>query len=113
MRYAVPISGGKISPHFGHCEYFALFDVEEQSREITSKENIPSPEHQPGLLPAWLAEKGANIIIAGGMGPRAVELFQQNGISVIIGAAESDPEQAVMSHLNGVLATGDNICHHG
>jgi len=113
MRYAVPISGGKISPHFGHCTYFTLFDVEAQSREITSKENIPSPEHQPGLLPAWLAEKGADIIIAGGMGPRAVDLFQQNGIDVIIGAAESDPEQAVISHLNGALDTVDNICDHG
>jgi len=113
MRYAVPVSDGIISPHFGHCEYFAFFDVEENSRKITGKENIPSPEHQPGLLPAWLAEKGANIVITGGMGPRAVDLLQQNGISVIIGAAESDPEQAVISHLNGTLATGDNICDHG
>ncbi len=113
MRYAIPVSDGKISPHFGHCEYFAFFDIEEPGREITGKENMPSPEHQPGLLPAWLAERGANVIIAGGMGPRAVDLFQQNGIDVIIGAAESDPEQAVISHLNGTLDTGDNICDHG
>jgi predicted Fe-Mo cluster-binding NifX family protein len=112
MRYAVPVSDGIISPHFGHCEYFAFFDVEEQSREITGKENIPSPEHQPGLLPAWLAQNGVNIVIAGGMGPRAVDIFNQNGISVVIGAAESDPEQAVISHLKGALATGDNICDH-
>jgi predicted Fe-Mo cluster-binding NifX family protein len=112
MRYAVPVSDGIISPHFGHCEYFTFFDVDEKSREITGKGNIPSPEHQPGLLPAWLAENGVNIVIAGGMGPRAVEIFNQNRIDVVIGAAESDPEQAVISHLNGALATGDNICHH-
>ncbi len=112
MRYVVPVSGGRLSPHFGHCETFAFFDVEEQSRKITNKESIPSPEHQPGLLPAWLAEKGANIIIAGGMGPRAVDLFHQHGIEVVLGAAESDPEQAVLSHLNDSLATGDNICDH-
>lgn len=112
MRYAVPVSGGRLSPHFGHCESFAFFDVEEQSRKITGKESIPSPEHQPGLLPVWLAEKGATIIIAGGMGPRAVDLFRQHGIDVVLGAMESDPEQAVLSHLNGDLTTGDNVCDH-
>ncbi|MBA7675415.1 hypothetical protein ES703_83648 [subsurface metagenome] len=58
MRYAIPVSGGQLSPHFGHCEYFAFFDIEEQSRKITNKETIPSPEHQPGLLPVWLADTG-------------------------------------------------------
>ncbi|MCK4862748.1 MAG: NifB/NifX family molybdenum-iron cluster-binding protein [Dehalococcoidales bacterium] len=112
MRYAVPVSGGQLSPHFGHCEHFAFYDVEEQSRKITSKETIPSPEHQPGLLPAWLAEQGATIIIAGGMGPRAVDLLQQNGIQVVLGSMEGDPEQAVLSHLSGNLNTGDNVCDH-
>jgi len=112
MRYAVPVAGGQLSTHFGHCEYFAFFDVEEQSRKITGKETIPSPEHQPGLLPAWLAEKGANIIIAGGMGPRAVDLLHQNGIEVVLGAMEGDPEQAVLSHLSGNLNIGDNVCDH-
>lgn len=113
MKYAVPVTGGRLSPHFGHCENFAFFDVEEQSKKITGKESIPSPEHQPGLLPAWLAEKGASVVIAGGMGPRAVALFQQHGINVVLGALEDDPERAVLSHLNGILTTGDNVCDHG
>ena len=113
MKYAVPVSGGRLSPHFGHCENFAFFDVEEASKKIVNRESMASPEHQPGLLPVWLAEKGASVVIAGGMGPRAVELFRQNGIDVVLGAQESDPEQAVLSHLNGVLSTGDNVCDHG
>jgi len=112
MRYAVPVSGGRLSPHFGHCENFTFFDVEEQSRKITGKEIVPSPAHQPGLLPAWLAEKGASVVIVGGMGPRAVDLFQQHGIDVVLGSLESDPEQAVLSHLSGNLNTGDNDCDH-
>ncbi|MCK4273492.1 MAG: NifB/NifX family molybdenum-iron cluster-binding protein [Dehalococcoidales bacterium] len=112
MKYVVPVSGGRLSPHFGHCENFAFFDVEEQSRKITGKESVPSPAHQPGLLPAWLAEKGASVVIVGGMGPRAVDLFQQHGIDVVLGSLESDPEQAVLSHLKGDLATGDNVCDH-
>ena len=113
MKYAVPVAGGAMSPHFGHCEQFAFFDVDEQKGEITNREYIPSPEHQPGLLPVWLAQQGAGVVIAGGMGPRAVDLLQQNGISVVLGAMESDPEKAVLSHLSGALATGDNVCDHG
>ena len=111
MRYAIPVSGGMVSPHFGHCEQFAFFDVDEQ-KSIIRKEFIASPEHQPGLLPVWLAEQGASVVIAGGMGPHAVDLLQQRGIEVILGAIESDPEKAVLNHLNGCLATGENICDH-
>ena len=111
MKYAIPVTGGMMSPHFGHCEQFAFFDVDEQ-KKITRKEFVPSPDHQPGLLPVWLAEQGASVVIAGGMGPRAVEIFQQNNISVVLGAMESDPEKAVLSYLNGSLATADNICDH-
>ena len=49
MRYAVPGTGGILSPHFGHCEQFALIDVDEKSRKVTKKQLVPSPEHQPGL----------------------------------------------------------------
>ena len=112
MRYAVPVTGGVVSSHFGHCERFAIFDIDEQSKKILQKRLVASPGHQPGLLPEWLAEQGVSLVIAGGMGSRAQSLFQQNGIGVITGILESDPEQAVMSYLNGVLTTGANICDH-
>jgi len=112
MRYAVPVSDGMVSAHFGHCEHFALVDVDEGENKIVGKELVPSPGHQPGLLPQWLAEQGVSVVIASGMGSRAQSLFQQNRIQVIIGALESDPEKAVRSYLNGILATGDNICDH-
>ncbi|MFC1946038.1 NifB/NifX family molybdenum-iron cluster-binding protein [Chloroflexota bacterium] len=112
MKYAVPVSGGVLSPHFGHCEQFALFDVEEQKKEITAKELLAAPEHEPGLLPRWLAEKGVGVVIAGGMGPRAQDIFAQNGINVVLGAMETDPEKAVLSYVSGSLAIGENACDH-
>ena len=112
MRYAIPVSSGMVSPHFGHCEHFALIDADEQTKEILKKELVPSPGHQPGLLPEWLAEQGVAFVIAGGMGSRAQSLFQQNRIGVIVGTMESDPEKAILSYLNGQLATGDNTCDH-
>ena len=112
MRYALPITDGKVSPHFGHCEQFALIDVDEAARKIVSKELAIPPEHQPGVFPAWLAEEGVNIVIAGGMGIRAQNLFIENRIEVIVGAVGDDPEKLILAHLNGTLATGDNVCDH-
>lgn len=112
MRYAVPVSGGRLAEHFGHCEQFALFDIDETSKEITKSSIVDSPGHQPGFLPSWLSEQDVSMVIAGGMGSRALELFEQNRIQVISGAMESDPERAVLSHLQGTLATGQNVCDH-
>lgn len=112
MRFAIPVSGGVISPHFGHCEQFALIDVDEATKTVVRKQLVASPEHQPGLLPVWLAEQGVSAVVAGGMGSRAQALFRENRIDVIVNVMESDPEAAVLSYLSGSLTTGDNICDH-
>jgi ATP-binding protein involved in chromosome partitioning len=112
IKYAVPISGGIMAMHFGHCQQFALFDVDEEKKQILKKELVQSPGHEPGLLPRWLAERGVSHIIAVGMGSRAQGLFQKYHIGVITGTMENDPEKAIMSYLDGRLATGNNICDH-
>jgi len=112
VRYAIPVSSGMVSTHFGHCEQFALIDADEEQKEILHKEFVASPGHQPGLLPEWLAKQGVSVVIASGMGSRAQNLFRQNQIEVVIGALEGDPEKAVLNYLDGRLATGDNICDH-
>jgi len=112
MRFAIPVSGGVMSPHFGHCEQFALIDVDEATKAIVRKQLVASPGHQPGLLPVWLAEEGVSAVLAGGMGSRAQALFQENHIDVVVGVMESDPEKAVLNYLSGNLATGGNVCDH-
>jgi len=109
-RIAVPVVEGKLSMHFGHSEKFALVDVE--GGKILSSEFVEAPPHQPGLLPAWLGEHGANLIIAGGMGSRAKGLFEQNGIQVVVGAPCETPEHVVEQFLSGELVLGDNTCDH-
>ena len=110
MRFAIPMAEGKLALHFGHCQSFALVDVEEG--EITSREDVAAPDHQPGLLPGWLGEHGVNMVIAGGMGRRALDLFAQHGIEVSVGAPRDEPEALVKAHFAGTLATGDNACDH-
>lgn len=112
MRYAIPVSGGMVSAHFGHCEQFAIIDVDEESKQILKKELVTSPGHEPGFLPQWLAEEGVSVVLAGGMGSRAQGLFAQNNIEVVVGVLENDPERAILSYLNGALDTGGNICDH-
>ena len=112
MRFAVPVTDDKVSPHFGHCSHFALFDVDEPTGAIVKREVIPSPGHQPGFLPAWLAEEGISVVIASGMGSRAQAIFNENRIEVVIGVLGDDPEKAVLDYMKGKLATGGNICDH-
>jgi predicted Fe-Mo cluster-binding NifX family protein len=112
MRFAVPMTDGKVSAHFGHCSHFALFDVDEATKAIVGREVIPSPGHQPGVLPAWLAEEGVSVVIASGMGSRARAIFNENHIEVVVGVLADDPEKTVLDYIKGGLATGDNICDH-
>ena len=112
MRIAIPVTEGTLSAHFGHCEAFALIDVDRESKTITATEMLAAPPHEPGLLPRWLAEKGAEMIIAGGMGGRAQGLFQQQNIAVLVGAPSDTPETIVNAWLQGLLKTGDNVCDH-
>ena len=110
LRIAVPVADGKLSPHFGHCSIFALIDVKDN--EIVRKELVLPPGHQPGLLPGWLHDKGANVVIAGGIGMRAKALLEQAGIRVIAGVAPEEPEAVVRSYLAGNLSGGENLCDH-
>ena len=112
MKIAIPLANGRLSMHFGHCEEFALVEVDTEEKKILGTETLKAPTHTPGALPAFLNEKGANVIIAGGMGQRAQQLFTQNDIKVAIGASTDTPEQIVSAYLDGSLQTGDNICDH-
>jgi len=112
MKIAIPLANGQLSLHFGHCDEFILVDADETSKTIVSQTRYSSPPHEPGFLPRWLHEKGANVIIAGGMGQRAQALFAQNGISIVTGAESGAPEVVVEKFLNGTLQTGANLCDH-
>ena len=112
MRIVIPLVAGKLSAHFGHCEQFALIDVDPDTKEITAQQFLDPPPHEPGALPPWLAEQGAEVIIAGGIGGRAQQLFAGHGSQVVIGTATDDPETIVRAYLSGDLPTGDNLCDH-
>ena len=112
MKFAIPLAEGKLAIHFGHCATFALVDTDAAGKAIVKRQDVEAPPHQPGLLPPWLAERGVNRIIAGGMGQRAQELFTGHGIEVTVGAAVETPEKLVADYLAGTLQVGINACDH-
>lgn len=112
MRIAIPCSDGRLDPHFGHCRQFALIDLDEPGQAIIARRNVEAPPHEPGKLPAWVAEQGATLVLAGGMGNRAIALFARHGVEVIVGAPEIDPEMAVHAYLAGEIGDGVNACDH-
>jgi ATP-binding protein involved in chromosome partitioning len=112
MKIAIPVTNGKLSSHFGHCEQFAVIDVDADKKNVTNTSMMTPPAHEPGVLPKWLGEMGVNLIIAGGMGQRAMQLFGQNNIEVIIGAPDNEPQQVIADYLEGRLKCGDNVCDH-
>ncbi|MEJ2650000.1 MAG: NifB/NifX family molybdenum-iron cluster-binding protein [Sedimentisphaerales bacterium] len=112
MKIAIPMTNGKISSHFGHCEQFAIIDADMEKKTIAGSELLTPPPHEPGLLPRWLAGLSVELVIAGGMGNRAQQLFKENNIDVIVGVTDNTPQELVVQYLNNQLQSGQNICDH-
>jgi len=102
---------GQISQHFGRCPYYLIVDVE--GDEIKKAENIANPyynNHIPGKVPQFINEQGVNVMIAGGMGPRAIDMFTNLGIEVLTGAMGS-ARNILQAYLRGEIS-GVEPCKH-
>ena len=104
IKIAVPCDGQEIASHFGHAGQFAFFEGDPDTGAIVKEAFLDAPPHQPGLLPKWVASHGANVVLAGGMGARAVQLFQAQGVEVALGVTATDPKGAAEEYLKGTLA---------
>jgi predicted Fe-Mo cluster-binding NifX family protein len=104
---------GALSPHFGRCPYYTFVNVE--GDRILGCEVVPNPyypNHQPGVIPQFIHSQKATVMIAGGMGPRAIDFFTQLGIDVATGA-QGKVRDVVEAYLRGEIQ-GIVACeHHG
>jgi predicted Fe-Mo cluster-binding NifX family protein len=112
MKIAIPVANEKLALHFGHCQQFAIINVDQNNAENMKTEFLTPPPHEPGVLPKWLGKLEVDTVIAGGMGMRAQNLFAEQNITVVVGAQSSSPEDIVKEFLNGKLQTGANPCDH-
>lgn len=112
MKIAIPTTGGRLSGHFGRCGKFAMVQVGDAGGEVISTEMLDPPPHEPGALPRWLQQQGADVVIAAGMGNRAQQMLADAGIRFVLGAPERSVEELVSEYLAETLEHGENACDH-
>lgn len=109
MKIAIACNNERVAEHFGHCEKFAIYDISDN--KISAKNIIPNPGHKPGFLPNYLNELGVKVIIAGGMGKGAVDIFQDKNIEIITGAT-GEIDTVIQAKLTGTLVSDEVVCEH-
>lgn len=107
MLIAIPCEGDRVCPHFGHCEVFAMYDTDTKAMK-----SLPNPGHEPGFLPGFLKEQGAQLVIAGGMGGRAQELFTAAGINLIVGVSGNIKDVLALFEKGELKSTGAVCSEH-
>lgn len=120
MRIAVSADDDRgldsvVSPHFGRCPYFVLVDMKD--REVKQVQTVANPfygNHRPGQVPGFIHEQGADVMLTGGMGGRAIAFFQQYGVEAVTGAygtVRTALEQYLGGQLQGAAPCGESVEH--
>ena len=110
-KIAVPVDNtGILDAHFGHCKFFAVFETSENL--VSTQKDLTPPPHEPGVLPKWLAEEGVTDVLAGGMGNRAIQIFNQHNINVFVGAPKLPAAELVNGFLTDSIRFTANYCDH-
>ncbi len=98
-----------VESHFGHAKEFAFVNIKEGN--VAGTDFLTPPPHAPGVIPKFVGDNGADVIITGGMGGMAVDLFKQQNIEVILGAAGTITEN-LAGYLKGNLESTGSVCEH-
>ncbi len=110
-KIAIPTNDKvNVEEHFGQCRQFAIYTIIDG--EKNGVDFVSPPDHAPGVFPQFLQKQGADTIIAGGMGGRAIDLFKGRNITVILGAS-GNLEENLNTYLRGNLdSKGEPCAHH-
>ncbi len=110
MKVAIAVDKKLVSAHFGRCEEFVLLEVE--GSRVVDQKIVKNPGHKPGFLPQFLKELGVRIVIAGGVGKKALGLFEKAQIKVILGIT-GEVEEVIDRFLKGNLESQESLCKPG
>ncbi|MGD9605276.1 MAG: NifB/NifX family molybdenum-iron cluster-binding protein [Bacilli bacterium] len=110
-KIAIANNDGMISDHFGQSKTFEIFDIEDG--KIIKQESINNPGHKPEVIPLLLTEKGVNLIITGGIGGDAVDIFIKHKIKVCT-CEKGQINEILSAYLDGSINSTYYICleHH-
>lgn len=110
MKIAIPMENGLLCAHFGHCRYFAIATI--ANNQIIEMEEVTPPAHEPGVYPRWIATMGVTDVIAGGMGQKAIDLFNEQNVNAYVGAPAKEAKAIIDDFLSGKLTLTANYCNH-
>lgn len=111
MKIAVPTREGVVDNHFGHCDHYTIFTINDG--EIKMKEILPSPQGcgcKSGVV-FVLRQKGVQVMLAGNMGEGAKNVLQSQDIKVIRGCS-GDIDELVKNYIAGNIVDNGEICNH-
>ena len=112
MKVAVPTRSGQVDDHFGHCEFYTIFTIEDG--KVVKDELMKSPEGcgcQSGIAPV-LAQMGVKVMLAGNMGMGALGVLNHSGIEVIRGCS-GEVNDVVSAYLkNDITDSGEGCKSH-
>jgi predicted Fe-Mo cluster-binding NifX family protein len=111
MKIAIPTRGNIVDDHFGHCEAYTVFSIDE-NKKIISSEILPSPQGCgcKSNIAGVLKEKGVTIMLAGNMGGGALNVLTNQGIEVVRGCT-GEVCQLVETFLKGNIEDSGEGCH--
>ncbi|BBB33524.1 ATP-binding protein involved in chromosome partitioning [Thermotomaculum hydrothermale] len=113
IKIAIPLDeNDKPSAHFGHAPKFAFVTADREKKVVVSREDKTPPPHEPNVIPQWLADNEADVLLTGGIGPKAETILNNNKVVVIKGVTGDNIEKIVTDYLNGSLQTQENMCDH-
>ena len=110
MKIAISTDSGNVCAHFGRAPEFTFITIE--NNQVIEKEVLQNPGHSVGSIPQYVTQQGAKYMIAGGMGRRAEDFFNQYGIEVIIGVT-GKIDDVIKKILDGTLEGGESLCAPG
>jgi predicted Fe-Mo cluster-binding NifX family protein len=110
VRVAISTDGKFVSEHFGRCPSFTIVDIEDG--RVKSTRVLENPGHEPGAIPKFLYQKDVDCIVAGGIGMRAKDFFDEAGIRAILGVRGRIGD-VIRELLSGTLKGGESLCQPG
>jgi len=86
MKIAISATGrsldSKIDAKFERCKFFLILDIEKNSLLSFENKTKDRPREIGGTIGPLIAKEGIDTVIASDIGPRAFDIFKENGIKV-------------------------------
>ncbi len=111
MKIAVPTKNNNVDDHFGHCEYFTVYTVE--NNKIIHSEVVPSLQGCgcKSNIVNDLKANGVELMLAGNMGQGAYNKIMFTDIKVIRGCS-GNVNKLIDNYLAGNIKDALIICDH-